>query len=167
MLAQTFSRKNILQMEAVMDEHMALLRQTLDEHAASRTPIDLQKWIKLWIFDVLGILIFNRSFEALATGDSGKLPDNDAHVRIALASGLVPWTIQYVKWLPHVPLRKIQDMYRGRQALKQMAEDCVSGVFQTKSQDNTLMLALFAAEDEQTGQKLDRADIISEAFGFL
>jgi len=57
----------------------------------------MRRWVKLFVFDVLGILLFDSSFGVLDSGDEGKLPLTDAHVTIALAVGLVEWTVSYAK----------------------------------------------------------------------
>ena len=150
-----------------MDRSIAKLRRALDQHAVSGELFDLQLWMKLWVFDVLAVLLFNQDFGGLDTGDPGKLPLTSEHLRIALASGLVPWTIKYVKWLPKIPVTAVQKLYRGRQILVNMARNCVADLLQNKDQENSLLRVLISARDPETGDVMDMEDVRSEAFGFL
>lgn len=107
-----FSQSNILRYERHIDAGLAKLRLQLDFHAQSGALLNLRTR-KLFVFDVLGALLFNQDFGALDSGDVSKLPRSEEHVRIALSAGLVPWTVRFVKLMPKIPVQMLGGCMMG------------------------------------------------------
>lgn len=166
-LANAFSRQNILKYERHIDAGMAKLRLQLDKHAESGELLNIRTWIKLFVFDVLGGLLFNQDFGALDSGDVTKLPRSEEHVRIALAAGLVPWTVKYTKLISRIPIQAIQKLYEGRRQVVAMANSCVKHLEKQTGEEDTLLACLLSARDPDTDELLDIEDVKSEALGFL
>ncbi|KAK8058252.1 hypothetical protein PG994_008700 [Apiospora phragmitis] len=92
LLASAYTTSSLLQSEQAINAQIELLLGWLDEHAASSKPMDLSKFFTFIAYDIMGEVIFSKSFGFLERG--GDIEDS---LRQGLAFGA------YVAVLPYFP----------------------------------------------------------------
>lgn len=119
-LAAGYLLTNLLQAEPAVDDTVELLLGWLDRHADGHEPIDLDRFFTYTTFDVVGEVIFSRSFGFLREGrDIGGAIANSLAQNIYVAvGGYVQWfhlllSNPLVTWLDVLPFGHIIDTAVG------------------------------------------------------
>ena len=167
-MAHSFSTKSLKDMEYIFDEHIVILRQRLDGFAASGEAFDLKEAIAFFTYDMIGELAFSTQFESQKTAKPEKMPSIGDHVllscMIGIMSSFLPYSKILVAWLP-IPW--VRHLINGRTTLRNQTLDCVNVEMGREEGNKNLLTHLIRAKDPDTGADLTKADICSEAFGFL
>jgi hypothetical protein len=167
-MAHSFSAASLKEMEYIFDGHVGVLLERLDEFANSAASFDLKDAISFFTYDMIGELAFGTNFESQKAGDPDNLPPIPDHVLLAcmigIMSNLLPFSKSFVAWLPFTWCRRLVN---GRIKLRNQAVSCVDVAISKADGNKNLLTHLIAAKDAETGASLTKADISSEAFGFL
>ncbi|KAL3419930.1 hypothetical protein PVAG01_08429 [Phlyctema vagabunda] len=168
-LIPAFSMASVMRMEEHLDRNIAILRRKLDERADARDVFDLKDYLSRYIIDVLGELAFSKSFET-QTSETAELPPVKDHVLLATMLGQVPVLLAPVKRIiALLPIPRLQKMFESRDRLRKLAVDSVAKRLEKKSSDGRidLLMKLIDAKDSETGRKLTKPEIDTEAFGLI
>jgi len=178
-MSHSFSISSVKEMEQYMDNNIALLKEKLTRYAKTGELFDLKKAFHYYMIDVLGELAFSQSFGIQLTDDESLVPPVKEHSLLAAATGSWPvMTSRLKKWLPLVPHKPLQDLFRGRQACADLAAECVQRRLRDLnhmkddasaigSQRKDILTSLIFAKHPDTGERLTQADLETEAFGFI
>lgn len=115
-LASGYLLSNVLQAEPAIDDTVELLLGWLDQHADERRPIDLDRFFTYTTFDVVGEVIFSKSFGFLREGRDigGAIANSLAHNIHVAVGGYMQWlqallSNPFVTWLDILPFGHIID----------------------------------------------------------
>lgn len=163
-------------MEQYLDYNLAILQQKIDLCCRMGTAFDLKKLFHYYTIDVLGELAFSQSFGIQETDDEALIPPVVEHSLLAACTGAWPaMTFQLKRWLPNIPYRPLQQLFKGRQACADLASTCVrrrlASADAEMNGDETrrtdILTSLINAKHPDTGQNLTQLDLETEAFGFM
>lgn len=119
-LAAGYLLTNLLQAEPAVDETVELLLAWFDKHAEEHKPIDLDRFFTYTTFDIVGEVIFSKSFGFLREGrDIGGAIANSLAQNIYVAvGGYIQWfhlllSNPLVTWLEVLPFGHIIDTAVG------------------------------------------------------
>lgn len=119
-LAAGYTLTNLLQAEPAVDDTVELLLGWLDRHADEHKPIDLDRFFTYTTFDIVGEVIFSKSFGFLREGrDIGGAIANSLAQNIYVAvGGYMQWfhlllSNPLVTWLDILPFGHIIDTAVG------------------------------------------------------
>ena len=167
-MAHSFSAASLKDMENIFDGHITILLQRLDKFAESGEVFDLKEAISFFTYDMIGELAFGTNFESQKAADPNNLPPIPDHVLLAcmigIMSDLLPYSKAVVAWLPFTWSRRL---INGRDKLRKQAVSCVDAALSKEDGRQNLLTHLIQARDPDTGAPLTKANISSEAFGFL
>jgi cytochrome P450 len=167
-MAHSFSAASLKDMEHISAGHTAVLLERLDKLAASGKALDLKEAISFFTYDMIGELAFGTNFDSQKAGDPENLPPIPDHILLAcmigIMSSLLPYSKAVVAWLPFAWCRRL---INGRTKLRNQAVACVDAAMSKEDDNKNLLTHLIEAKDPDTGTSLTKADIRSEAFGFL
>ena len=167
-MAHSFSAASLKEMEYIFDGHIKVFLEQLDKFAISRQAFDLKESISFFTYDMIGELAFGTNFESQKAGDPENLPPIPDHVLLAcmqgIISSLLPYSRAVVAWLP---FRWCRRLINGRIKLRNQVVTCVDAAMSKEDGKKNLLAHLIQAKDAETGAGLTKADIGSEAFGFL
>jgi hypothetical protein len=68
-LSNAFSEKSLREQEALVAQEVDMLVQKLEEYGGAKDGTDLQRWLNMATFDIVGSLSFGKSFDALQNGE--------------------------------------------------------------------------------------------------
>ncbi|KAJ0117715.1 Pisatin demethylase [Diaporthe amygdali] len=119
-VASGYLLSNLLQAEPAVDDTIELLLGWLDKHVDERKPLDLDRFFTYTTFDVVGEVIFSKSFGFLREGkDIGGAIANSLAQNIYVAvGGYMQWfhlllSNPLVTWLDILPFGHIIDTAMG------------------------------------------------------
>jgi cytochrome P450 len=167
-MAHSFSAKSLKDMEYLFDGHIAVLRQRLDGFATSGEVFDLKEAIAFFTYDMIGELAFSTQFGSQKAANQENLPPIGDHVLLACLIGIMSGLLPYSKTLvASLPIPWVRRLINGRTKLRNQTLNCVNTAMGMEKGNQNLLTHLIQAKDPDTGVNLTRADICSEAFGFL
>jgi benzoate 4-monooxygenase len=168
-MAHAFSLQSIKEMEPLIDKHVKLLRENLDQAADSGVVVDLKELIAYYVLDVLGDLAFSQSFDSQKIKDENKLPPINDHIYLACLLGQMPELLPYLKKIcAYTPLPWFQRLFAARRKLVELTANCVRRRLDEKSAGRKdLLSCLIDAVDPDTGARLTELDINTEAFAMV
>jgi cytochrome P450 len=70
-LSHAFSEKSLREQETIVAEEVDKLVEKLGEFGAAENGTNLQRWLNMATFDIVGSLSFGKSFDALQNGRAG------------------------------------------------------------------------------------------------
>lgn len=170
-MAHGFSLASLAQMESIFDKH---IRNLLGAIAAKcgNEPFDLKELIAYYTYDVMGELIFNADFGSQVAQDATHLPPINQHIYLGCLYGMLPTLLPHSMRLSrYIPLPWLQHLLQSRSKLREQTDHHVGKEMerekQANSQRHNLLRRLIQATDPETGERLTREQVDSEAFGFL
>ena len=167
-MAHSFSAKSLKDMEYILDRHIAVLRQRLDRFVTSGELFDLKDAFAFFTYDMIGEVAFSTQFESQKAANPDNLPPIGDHAMlscmIGTMSSLLPYSKTIVPWLPSTWVRRL---INSRAKLRNQTLNCVNAAMGMEEGNKNLLTDLIRAKDPDTGAGLTKADICSEAFGFL
>jgi hypothetical protein len=176
-MSHSFSFSYVKEMEKYLDENIVILRNKISEYCDRGEPFDLKKLLRFYVIDVLGELAFSQSFGIQVADDESLVPPVIEHTLLAAVTGAWPMmTFTLKKWLPRVPHRGLQALFKGRAACASLASHCVrrrmAALKETHyqavdKQRKDILTNLILAKDPDTGENLTQTDLETEAFGFM
>lgn len=176
-MSHSFAISYVKEMEQYLDENVVILRKRISTYADSGEPFNLKRLLQFYTVDVLGELAFSQSFGVQLADDETLVPPVIEHSLLAAVTGSWPTMIFTLKrWLPKIPHKGLQALFKGRAACASLASRCVqqriSALRETKSQGHDeqrkdILTNLILAKDPETGESLTQADLETEAFGFM
>jgi len=178
-MSHSFSISSVKDMEQYLDSNISLLKEKLTHYATTGEPFDLKKAFHYYMIDVLGELAFSQSFGIQLTDDESLVPPVKEHSLLAAVTGSWPaMTFTLKRWLPLVPYKPLQDLFRGRHACAKLASECVQRRLRDlshmkddegaiKNQRKDILTSLIFAKHPDTGERLTQMDLETEAFGFI
>ncbi|CRK36878.1 hypothetical protein BN1708_007223 [Verticillium longisporum] len=172
-MSHGFSISSVKEMEHYLDANVKLLRHRIDGFARDGRPFDLKKLFHYYTIDVIGELAFSRSFGVQVSHDESLVPRVVPHTLLGSVTGAWPSMTQRLKrWLPLVPHAGLQDLFRSRAEVTQLASECVERrLGQVKEQGAghrpDILTRLIQAKHPDTGEHMPRVDLEAEAFGLL
>lgn len=176
-MSHSFSNSYVKEMEKYLDENILILRERITAYADRGEAFNLKKLVQFYVVDVLGELAFSQSFGVQAADDESLVPPVIEHSLLAAVTGAWPtMTSTLKKWLPRVPNKGLQALFKGRAACASLASRCVKrriAALQeakaqgTEEQRKDILTNLILAKDPDTGENLTQTDLETEAFGFM
>lgn len=178
-MSHSFSITYVKEMEEYLDLNIGILKQKLDRHSSSGEVFDLKKAFHYYVIDTLGELAFSQSFGVQVSDDESRVPPVKEHSLLAAATGSWPAMLPMLKrWLPLVPYQPLKNLFRGRQACADLAAACVTrrlnDLADVKDDDTSIraqrkdiLTSLILAKHPETGERLTKTDLETEAFGFM
>lgn len=176
-MSHSFSISYVKEMEKYLDENIVILRNKIAGFADRDEAFNLKKLVQFYVVDVLGELAFSKSFGIQVADDESLVPPVIEHSLLAAVTGAWPMmTFTLKKWLPKVPHKGLQALFKGRAACASLASRCVkqrmAALREAKSQGideqrKDILTNLILAKDPETGEKLTQVDLETEAFGFM
>lgn len=182
-MSHSFSIAYVKEMERYLDVNIAILKQKLARFASTGEVFDLKRAFHFYVIDTLGELAFSRSFGIQVADDEALVPPVKEHSLLAAATGAWPAMIPILKkWLPLIPYKPLQDLFKGRKACADLAADCVQRRLQdltgvghdskdkevsNDDQRKDILTSLILARHPDTGERLTQTDLETEAFGFM
>lgn len=165
-------------MEQYLDENIQILKDKISGYAKRNEVFDLKKVLHYYTIDVLGELAFSQSFGVQVSDDESLVPPVIEHSLLAAATGAWPSMLPTLKrWLPKVPHKGLQKLFKGRADCAALASKCVrkrmtklntEGRKDGKSeQRKDILTNLILAKHPDTGMHLTQTDLETEAFGFM
>ncbi|KAK8100231.1 hypothetical protein PG999_010605 [Apiospora kogelbergensis] len=94
LLASAYTTSSLLQSEQAIDTQVALLLRWMDEYASSSKPMKLSKFFTFIAYDIMGEVIFSKSFGFLEKGD-----DIENSLQQGLEFGAYVAVLPYFPWL--------------------------------------------------------------------
>lgn len=176
-MSHSFSISYVKEMEKYLDENVVILRKKIASHADRGEAFNLKKLLQFYVVDVLGELAFSQSFGVQVADDESLVPPVIEHSLLAAVTGAWPMmTFTLKKWLPKVPHKGLQALFKGRAACASLASRCVKkrmAVLEDEKSQGTdrqrkdILTNLILAKDPETGELLTQMDLETEAFGFM
>ncbi|KIM92627.1 hypothetical protein OIDMADRAFT_139359 [Oidiodendron maius Zn] len=172
-MSRGFSKTGISKMEQVFDKNIIQLRKKLDKCAESQTSVDLKEVIAYYMYDVLGEIAFDATFNSQTESRPECLPPINEHIFLSCLLGSSSSILSVSrKVIHHLPIPWLQNLLEGRKALQITTEKCVRVKMEQASEEEdkekvNLLDHLLAAKDPETGARLDFEDLASEAFLFI
>lgn len=176
-MSHSFSIGYVKDMEQYLDLNIKILKEKLIELSDRNEAFDLKKLLHYYTIDVLGELAFSQSFGVQVADDESLVPPVKEHSLLSAATGSWPLMLPTLKkWLPRIPLKGLQNLYRGRKACADLASQSVQRRMNAlkdvkedaaHKQRNDILTNLILAKHPDTGERLTRADLETEAFGFM
>lgn len=176
-MSHSFSISYVKEMERYLDGNIVILRNKLAGYADRDEAFNLKMLVQFYVVDVLGGLAFSKSFGIQVADDESLVPLVIEHSLLAAVTGAWPMmTFTLKKWLPKVPLKGLQALFKGRAACASLASRCVkqrmAALQEAKSQGidqqrKDILTNLILAKDSETGEKLTQVDLETEACGFM
>lgn len=164
-------------MEQYLDINMSILKDKLNRLCDLAEPFDLKRILHFYVIDVLGELAFSQSFGVQVADDESLVPPVVEHSLLAAATGAWPSMTQTLKkYLPNLPIQRLQRLFAGRAACVALAAQCVrrraDALKDVKGEDASaerkdILTNLILAKHPDTGERLTQADLETEAFGFM
>ncbi|KKA24841.1 Benzoate 4-monooxygenase [Rasamsonia emersonii CBS 393.64] len=177
-MSHSFSISYVKEMEQYLDLNIKILKDKLRAYAAKHEVFDLKKALHYYVIDTLGELAFSQSFGVQLADDESLVPPVIEHSLLAAVTGSWPLMTERLKrWLPLVPHQGLQKLFKGRQACADLASRCVQrrleimqnaekdGIAATERKD--ILTNLILAKHPDTGERLTKTDLETEAFGFI
>ncbi|KAM5343984.1 hypothetical protein ACJ41O_012521 [Fusarium nematophilum] len=171
-MSHSFSSTSVKAMEQYLDVNIKILCNKIAGFAREEKPFDLKKLIHYYIIDVLGELAFSRSFGVQVSDDESLVPRVVPHTLLASATGAWPAMTATLKaWLPRIPSKWLQDLFRGRAECVKLATECVErrldAVENKGIERKDILTNLILAKHPDTGERIAKVDLEAEAFGFI
>lgn len=176
-MSHSFSISYVKEMEQYLDENIVILRNKIAAYADRGETFNLKKLVQFYVVDVLGELAFSQSFGIQVADDESLVPPVIEHSLLAAVTGAWPMmTFTLKKWLPKIPHKGLQALFKGRAACASLASRCVkrrmAALQEAKSQGaegqrKDILTNLILAKDPETGENLTQTDLETEAFGFM
>lgn len=176
-MSHSFSISYVKEMEKYLDENIVILKNKIASYADRGEAFNLKMLVQFYVVDVLGELAFSQSFGIQVADDESLVPPVIEHSLLAAVTGAWPMmTFTLKKWLPKVPHKGLQALFKGRAACASLASRCVkrriASLEETKSQGSEeqrkdILTNLILAKDPDTGANLTQTDLETEAFGFM
>ena len=177
-MSHSFSMSYVKEMEVHLDANIKILRDKILSLAAKNEAFDLKKALQYYVIDTLGELAFSQTFGIQATDDETRVPPVIEHSLLAAVTGAWPlMTAKLKKWLPLVPHKGLQALFKGRKDCADLASRCVQKRLSTisttrdgkknESERKDILTNLILAKHPDTGQNLSQVDLETEAFGFM
>ncbi|KAJ5093937.1 hypothetical protein N7456_009798 [Penicillium angulare] len=176
-MSHSFSTSYIKEMEQYLDANIKILRQKISGYASTKEAFDLKKALHFYVIDVLGELAFSQTFEVQASGDETRVPPVVEHSLLAAVTGAWPMmTVRLKRWLPLIPHKGLQVLFKGRKACADLASRCVAlrlNAVRSKApvsdtpERKDILTNLILAKHPDTGESLTQTDLETEAFGFM
>ncbi|KAL0943200.1 isotrichodermin C-15 hydroxylase [Colletotrichum truncatum] len=175
-MSNSFSLSSAKGMERYLDENIRILRGKIAKYAKEGKAFDLRKLVQFYVVDVLGELAFSRSFGVQISGDESLVPPVFQHTLLGTTVGSWPAMLHTLKkWLPKVPHKGLQALIAGRMKCVRLASECVQRRVDEvekegaggKGRRTDLLTTLILARHPDTGEKLKRVELETEAFGFI
>ncbi|KAF2674259.1 cytochrome P450 [Microthyrium microscopicum] len=178
-MAPAFSVVSLTKMEYIFDRHAFVMIKKLDQIAKSGRPVDLTEIFKFFAHDTNGELSFSKQYHLQEQGKLSLWPPMNVYIIMGNICGYVPGLFDPLQKLgPFVPyLRKFN---RSRDSLVEDAMKNatiefekrrvhnVEATFEDKSESRiNLLTSLVMAQDPESGEMLDLADIAKEAISFV
>jgi hypothetical protein len=168
----------VKEMEQYLDANIKILRDKISRHALNDELFDLKKTLHYYTIDVLGELAFSQTFGIQESDDESRIPPVIEHSLLAAVTGAWPaMTMTLKKWLPKIPHKGLQALFKGRKACADLASRCVNIRLSTlRSKNGTpkdlperkdILTNLINAKHPDTGESLTQTDLETEAFGFM
>lgn len=177
-MSHSFSPSYVKEMEQYFDLNIKILRDKLRKYAAKNDVFDLKRAFHYYVIDTLGELAFSQSFGLQIADDESLVPPVIEHSLLAAVTGSWPMMTKTLKkWLLLVPHHGLQKLFKGRQACADLASQCVKrrlemlqsaekdGIAATERKD--ILTNLILAKHLDTGERLTKIDLETEAFGFM
>ncbi|KIX03159.1 uncharacterized protein Z518_06710 [Rhinocladiella mackenziei CBS 650.93] len=178
-MSHSFSITYVKEMEEYLNINIGILKQKLDHYASTGQAFDLKKAFHYYVIDTLGELAFSQSFGIQVTDDESLVPPVKEHSLLAAVTGAWPAMLPRLKkWLPLVPYKPLKDLFRGRKACADLASQCVrrrlddladlkDDESSVRVQRKDILTSLILAKHPETGERLTKTDLETEAFGFI
>jgi len=168
----------VKEMEQYLDLNIRILRNKISQYALNEEVFDLKKVLHYYSIDVLGELAFSQSFGIQESNDESRVPPVIEHSLLAAVTGAWPaMTSTLKKWLPLIPHKGLQTLFKGREACADLASRCVNirlnalrskdGVNCAVPERKDILTNLISAKHPDTGESLTQVDLETEAFGFM
>ncbi|KAL4914950.1 cytochrome P450 [Aspergillus aurantiobrunneus] len=176
-MSHSFSLSYIKEMEKYMDLNVHILKNRIRSHCATGEVFNLKRVLHYYMIDVVGELAFSQSFGVQEADDESLIPPVIEHSLLAAVTGAWPsMTKTLKKWLPYIPHEGLQKLFAGRKACADLASACVQRrLTDLKGDGNSpgledrkdILTNLIKAQHPETGERLTRIDLETEAFGFI
>lgn len=178
-MSHSFSSSYVKEIEGYLDLNIKISEDKISHLAEKNEAFDLKKLLDFYIVDVLGELAFSQSFGVMPEGDESCMPPVKENSLLGVATGA--WTSMAPRLrtlLPKLPIKKMQELVKGRMTCAQLAAQCVQrrlealkdveeGSAADTKQRNDLLTNLILARHPDTGERLAMKNLVSEAFGFM
>lgn len=182
-MSSSFSISYVRKMEDLLDHNIQILKNKLAELCDKNDAFDLRKLIQYYVIDVLGELAFSQSFGIQVAEDESLVPPVKETTLLGSLIGAWPlMTMRLKRWLPRVPLERLQRLSRSQRACARLASQRVEQRLaeleprlREDSKDDVvaagerrdLLTNLILAKHPDTGERLRQEDLQTEAFGFM
>ena len=177
-MSHSFSMSYVKEMEQHLDANIKILRGKIESYAANQETFDLKKALHYYVIDTLGELAFSQTFGVQVSDDETRVPPVIEHSLLAAATGAWPMmTMRLKRWLPLIPHKGLQALFKGRKACADLASRCVDarlnsikpkdGPSTDSSGRKDILTNLILAKHPDTGESLSQTDLETEAFGFM
>lgn len=181
-MSHSFSMASVKDMEPYLEANLRILTSKIAALAREGQVFDLKRVLHFYVIDVLGELAFGQSFDVQSSEDEHKVPPVVEHSLLAAATGAWPaMTVFLKRWLPSLPYPAMQQLFLGRKACADLAALCVGRRMQVLEKARSegggwdgvvgdrkdILTSLILSRHPDTGERLSRADLETEAFGFI
>lgn len=168
----------VKEMEQHLDANIKILRAKISSFASRDEAFDLKKILQYYVIDTLGELAFSQTFGVQASDDETRVPPVIEHSLLAAVTGAWPMMTAHLKrWLPLIPHKGLQALFKGRKACIDLASRCVNlrlhairpkdGSSSDSLERKDILTNLIMAKHPETGESLTQTDLETEAFGFM
>ncbi|KAL4934251.1 cytochrome P450 [Aspergillus undulatus] len=175
-MSHSFSMSYVKEMEKYIDLNIHILKDRIRAHCMTDQVFNLKKLLHYYMIDVIGELAFSQSFGVQQADDESLVPPVIEHSLLAAVTGAWPsMTKTLKKWLPYVPHKGLVKLFAGRKACADLASTCVQRRLRDLKNDaastlhdrKDILTNLIEAQHPETGEKLSRINLETEAFGFI
>ncbi|KGO39078.1 Cytochrome P450, E-class, group I [Penicillium expansum] len=166
-LAHGFSQTSVENFEPLINGHIEILLNKLNEFAKTGEVFDLKSTISYFVLDILGEVAFSRPFNAQARGEADEIHAINDHLLLSCVIGELPFQALskfLARWSPVPWMRKLG---KSRNNLKETCSECVRNKINNVSDRRDLLKSLVTTKDVETGASLTEQEINSEAFAML
>lgn len=166
LVSHAFSLKGLLQDEPMIQEKVTVLLDLVFKPAAiKQEAVDIFSKLMDHYLDITTYLSFGRSFDCVSGRGTLNHDDLDSFMVVVPTQAFFPQ-------LRHVPVKAIQDGYKGLSRLIKFADESVASFYAEieKNEDfarGTFLRNLVDAVDVDTGSKLTRPELVENTILFL
>ncbi|KAH8889199.1 cytochrome P450 [Thozetella sp. PMI_491] len=167
-MSHSFSQAGILKFEPIFDKHLSRLLQNI-EQSVGRI-FDIKELVACYAYDVIGELAFDQDFNTQDNPTVKNLPPIPDHILLSSLFGLVPSLLPYsITLSKYLPIPQLQRLLASRKLLYAQTVSYVQHAIETHVDGDrgTLLASILEAKDPDTGSKLTRDEVCSEAFVLL
>ncbi|KAL4932004.1 cytochrome P450 [Aspergillus undulatus] len=166
-LLHGFAQVSVEKPEPLIERQMKIVIDKLRQYAKAGESFDFKHMLSLYVLDIFGEIAFAKPFGVQAKGVAEELHAINDHLLLAGVIGELPCQ-DLTKALSRIsPVPWMRRLMKSRNKLKDICAQCVRFKINNTSERPHFLKSLVEASDPETGKRLTKQEINSEASAVL